>query len=435
MTHSSQPQLARPFVGAMQAHSSSPSSKIVKVLCQTKYGSLVLVSTHSPHLQQNENDYKQQPPTQVSHKGRLVVVKVSDLQKAPHDSTTAEDPRREASILRALPEHPSVVRLLDAKVVQGGSKLTLTMPYHEGGDLYEWAKNRYEERPHSERLQEEAKFIFRRLLEGVLHLHRHKVCHLDISPENVLLTYDRCLSRPADPGETAKPPSTSGRVVGVRLCDFGAARLMEASPPSSSSSSSFLPIGAPEPHQKIPGKRFYMAPEVWQRRAFHGAPADVWSLGVVLVVLLTGNLPFTCPCPREDRNFRILCRTGKLPGALSRVVPPLAHSLIASLLQPSPADRPNLKSALAHPWLSSPSRIPTPLPTPAAHTAPSVAPRDTYPPPPPPSPPTPTRPDPPLSLSHSHSSPHQAYSSGTSLQQSARRRSGRHSPYQLSPSL
>jgi hypothetical protein len=119
----------------------------------------------------------------------------------------------------------------------------LVMEYLENGSL-------------DEQLQgplpvERAVTLFREIATGLMHAHNRGVLHCDLKPANILLDGDH------------KP----------RLADFGQARLVHE-------------------HAPALGTLFYMAPEQADLRAIPDARWDVYSLGVLLYRMLTGELPY-----------------------------------------------------------------------------------------------------------------------------------------------
>jgi serine/threonine protein kinase len=98
---------------------------------------------------------------------------------------------------------------------------------------------------------ERAVTLFREIATGLMHAHNRGVLHCDLKPANILLDADH------------KP----------RLADFGQARLV---------------------HEREPalGTLFYVAPEQADLRAIPDARWDVYSLGVLLYRMLTGELPY-----------------------------------------------------------------------------------------------------------------------------------------------
>ena len=271
-----------------------------KLLAKTCFGSIILVQMKD---------------------GKFVVVKVSTYN-SEMKKFQSENPINECKILWALgiKKHSNIIELKSMRIVDG--KLKIILPYFPEGDLFDWVKQMYDSYLKKEcainTIHEKIKMLFFQLVKAIDHIHKHGICHLDISLENVLLD-DNCKK--------------------AVLCDFGAARFMEKK--------SFLAI----PHgHKIPGKKGYVAPEIWYHKDFNGVKADVWSLGVVLCILLTGNMPYFIPCIKNDKNMRYLWENGKLPPVLCAFIPSNLQSLVHSMMCINPKDRITTKEILDHPW-------------------------------------------------------------------------------------
>jgi serine/threonine protein kinase len=157
----------------------------------------------------------------------------------------------EAQVLADL-DHPNIAQVLQAGVDPSGSPY-IVIEYVDGEGLLEHC--RQEGLNPLQRLQ-----LFERVLEGVEHAHRRGVIHRDLKPENILVDGD---GRP-------------------RLIDFGIARSAEESRDLSASPDGRGLLGS------IP----WMSPE--QARGEHrhlDTRSDVYSLGVLLFRLLTGEMP------------------------------------------------------------------------------------------------------------------------------------------------
>ena len=96
--------------------------------------------------------------------------------------------------------------------------------------------------------------IIRQILSAVAYLHSKKIAHRDIKPENILFESNDSLN--------------------VKLLDFGNSRK----------------IGANEAMSGVYGTAYYVAPEVLQ--GAYDEKCDIWSIGVILFVLLSGSPPF-----------------------------------------------------------------------------------------------------------------------------------------------
>ncbi|ONM32560.1 Calcium-dependent protein kinase 24 [Zea mays] len=109
--------------------------------------------------------------------GEVVACKSISKRKL-RSSVDIEDVRREAAIMRSLPEHPNVVRLREA--FEDGDTVHLVMEVCEGGELFDRIVSRghYTERA--------AAGVMRTIMEVVLHCHKHGVMHRDLKPENFL---------------------------------------------------------------------------------------------------------------------------------------------------------------------------------------------------------------------------------------------------------
>lgn len=177
--------------------------------------------------------------------GRVVAVKVLH----PHysgDDAFLERFLREAQAAASL-SHPNIVGIYD--IGQDGDSHYLVMEYVEGRSL-------------KELIAEEAPFSLQRALDlavqicaGVGHAHRRGLIHRDVKPGNMLVTDDDHL----------------------KVADFGIARALGAT--------SMTEEGV------VWGTPHYLSPE--QARGEPATPAsDVYSLGVVLYQMLSGQLPF-----------------------------------------------------------------------------------------------------------------------------------------------
>lgn len=146
----------------------------------------------------------------------------------------------------------------------------MILPLCSGGDLYDLLKNS------KKRLSEQQTgSIMNPLVSAVAALHQRGVLHLDLKPENILFTHTGVL----------------------KIADFGFADYIPVSDQSASISSDrgLLHPSETTPFQwncrSIRGTIGYIAPEMLLsdvRSPF----ADIWSMGVILYVILSGVMPF-----------------------------------------------------------------------------------------------------------------------------------------------
>lgn len=160
---------------------------------------------------------------------------------------------RERQFLARL-DHPNIARLLDAGATPDHA-LYLVMEYVDGVPLDRYCRDR--RLTVAERLP-----LLLQVCAGVAHAHRSLIVHCDIKPENILVTSDGA----------------------VKLLDFGIARLLDSS-------------GAVTRFR--PATPAYASPE-----QLGGAPittsSDVYSLGVLAYVILSGKGPYTVGAAQVD---------------------------------------------------------------------------------------------------------------------------------------
>jgi eukaryotic-like serine/threonine-protein kinase len=207
--------------------------------------------------------------------------------------------RHEASLLARL-SHPHIARLLDAGVRENGQPY-LILEYVEGEPIDRYCSAL----PLPARLR-----LFVTMLEAVAHAHAHLVVHRDLKPSNVLVTPEGVL----------------------KLLDFGVASLQAGADAGH----------AATPRALTPG---YAAPEQVSGEPVTTA-ADVYALGVLLHVLVTGQHPFHGHSTTETELMQAsLCEdpapaSGRLTGAADRRrVRGDLDAIIARALSRDPARR------------------------------------------------------------------------------------------------
>ncbi len=219
----------------------------------------------------------------------------------------------EARIARSL-SHPNIVRVHDIGMT--GKIIYISMELVQGKSL----RTILEEVPPGDRLPIQTTLkIMAGLCEALEYAHKYTV-HRDIKPENVMVCHDGT----------------------VKLMDFGISKLMDS--PGLTGTS--MVMGTP----------YYMSPEQLKNSAGVDARADIYSVGVMLYEILTGNMPTGVPKPASK---------------LTREVPPALDPIVAKCVEPDPIDRyqnvSDLQTALAS--LGRVLASPVKKPMPRARTA------------------------------------------------------------------
>jgi len=243
--------------------------------------------------------------------GLHCAVKIIDTKKfALSPGLTPADLREEAAMMMTL-DHPNIIRIKDT--FETDNIIFIVMELVRGGDLFDRIveKGKYKE--------DEARLVMQKVLSAVKYLHSKDIIHRDLKPENILLM---------EPNNDTE----------VKITDFGLAKRTNQ-----------------EGLKTFCGTPQYFAPEVLKRKntvkglGSYGTAADIWSLGVVLFILLSGAFPF------DDDNLLVQIQNAQysLSGAEWTNISDTAKHLVRSMMTLRPDQRLTVDQALDHPWMKN----------------------------------------------------------------------------------
>ncbi|PWN92518.1 kinase-like protein, partial [Acaromyces ingoldii] len=245
--------------------------------------------------------------------GAVVALKVVNLD-TPDDDVS--DIQREVALLSQLreTEQRNVVRYWGCWLK--GAELWIVMDFAEGGSV----RTLMNAGPIQEKY---ACVIVRESLVALAYLHKSGIIHRDIKAANILLT-------------------VTGKVL---LCDFGVA----ASLANSSSAKRTTFVGTP----------YWMAPEVITQGKSYDQGADIWSLGITIYEMVTGNPPLA---DQEQMRVIMLIPKNKPPrlpaeGSFSQPM----RDFVAACLNEEPNERPNAEELQKHKWIKATAKVSTVL--------------------------------------------------------------------------
>lgn len=113
-------------------------------------------------------------------------------------------------------------------------------------------------------------------------------------------------------------------------------------------------VAYPGIKQNKPGKIGYMSPELFGGHSFYGHLSDVWAMGIILFISLTGVPPYQLPAV-SDQRFKLIYEgnLGKLLAAwgMTNIMSPAAKDIISRMLCP-PEKRMNIQQVLQHPFVT-----------------------------------------------------------------------------------
>jgi len=227
---------------------------------------------------------------------------------------------------RKLPGGNFVCRLLN--FYNTGSQYWTVLENCDGGEFFTWFADGGKRMP-----ENLAKTYFHQIALGIHAIHSAGVSHLDLSLENILL-------KGIPDSEVRK---NGGLKHLVKVCDFGVAKTMP--------SPGYLFTGD---RTKRPGKFGYMAPEIFEGKNYDGCVADIWSLGVILLVLLSRSNVFSEPSLHDPAFKHVMKKDGvaSLLRGWKIKIDQSGVDLLSSMLCPANT-RITIDEVLGHKWLAS----------------------------------------------------------------------------------
>lgn len=235
--------------------------------------------------------------------GQQVAVKIM----MPKDTSSRQDIDREITILKRL-KHPHIVQLLDVLYDQPPGCTSLILEVVPNGELFDYVV------AHGRVKESVARKFFYQAATGIDYLHSNNVIHRDLKPENLLLDAES----------------------NIKIADFGFSNIIR------------------------PGKLFstfcgspiYAPPEIILEKQYSGPAVDIWSLGVILFVIVTGSLPWKLERTGRIADIdRLLVGKYNIPHDLQDSISDNCKNLMSRMIQADAALRLPMKDILTHPWL------------------------------------------------------------------------------------
>lgn len=244
--------------------------------------------------------------------GKTFAVKIINKRKVMGNM---DGVTRELEVLQKL-DHPRIVRLKG--FYEDPENYFMVMEFVSGGDLMDFVAAQ------GAVGEEAGREIARQILEAVKYIHSMGISHRDLKPDNILIEQD-------DP-------------VLVKITDFGLAKVQ--------GNGTFM--------KTFCGTLAYVAPEVIENRDVdefedpnkneYSSLVDMWSMGCLVYVILTGHLPFSGST--QNQLYKQICQGSYHEAPLRDFrISDEARDFIDSLLQVLPHKRLTAHKALEHPWI------------------------------------------------------------------------------------
>ena len=268
-----------------------------------------------------------------------VAIKVLDKTKIKNFSDKKRI-EREISILKKL-HHFNIINIYST--IEDKNTIYIIQEFVQGRDLLEYitSKRSLDEK--------EACHIFQQLIFCVEYIHKLNISHRDLKPDNILFTNEKNIklidfglsnfynnnnnnnntinnsNNKSNKNKTKNNKNNKSNIINLY---------------NNNDNSLSTPCGSP----------FYAAPEMLKGENYNGLYIDIWSCGIILYYMLTGNFPFY---DNDGNNISLLYKKiieGRfnIPNYLSLN----AKDLIKKILVTNPKKRIKINGILKHPWFN-----------------------------------------------------------------------------------
>mmetsp|Transcript_23492 Transcript_23492/g.38137 ORF Transcript_23492/g.38137 Transcript_23492/m.38137 type:complete len:398 (+) Transcript_23492:187-1380(+) len=223
---------------------------------------------------------------------------------------------REIKLLQAM-KHSSIVQLVD--MYEDADYMHIVTDLCEGGELFDKI---IEKATNGDTgavcfAEDEAARVIYQILTSVSYMHKRGIVHRDLKPENILF-------------------SNASEDSPIKIIDFGLARQHNVHQGEA-------------PMSTMVGTTYYMAPEVQGKK--YDKSCDLWSVGVIAYVMLSGAPPFN---GANNNEVYAAVRRGRyrFPSSTWSRTSRESRDFICRLMQRDPRKRMPIEQALNHPWMA-----------------------------------------------------------------------------------
>ncbi|OMJ66074.1 hypothetical protein SteCoe_37214 [Stentor coeruleus] len=231
---------------------------------------------------------------------------LKELHKSGLSKDDEQTMLREVTTLSQI-DHPHIMKVFE--LIESATSYNIITELIEGGELLEKITK---EKKLSEKLA--AKFMFE-TMSAIFYCHSKGIVHRDLKPQNLLLT--------------SKGPDAS-----IKVIDFGIADKLNSRGKIT----------------EVIGTPLFMSPEMFDGN--YNEKCDIWSSGVILFMMITGNVPFSgngIAMIKEAIKAAKIDYTRPVWNSVSADV----QDLIKKMLDPNPSKRFSAEQVLNHQWFAS----------------------------------------------------------------------------------
>lgn len=300
------------------------------------YGTVFIATIKKPY-----------PPLQA---GSLVAIKSISTSRIT-SIQEKEKLETEISLMSKL-DHPNIVKLYG--VEKTSSHYFLILEYCNGGDLFQYMKTfkkaskekttsyissttNYEIINYSNIFssEESIRDFASQIASGLFYLHSHQIVHRDLKPHNILISRTKTPQSNSNKHQSNTSNDSSEKIT-LKIADFGFARFLKPSDLATT----------------VCGSPVYMAPEI-QFGSQYSSNVDMWSLGIILYELITGQTPFPRVKTQYELAMELKNKGSKFYSLPSSVkASPELRNLIEKLLTINPNNRMTFSEFMNDPFIN-----------------------------------------------------------------------------------
>jgi len=224
--------------------------------------------------------------------------------------------RTEIAIMK-LSKHPNIIKFIAN--YENSEYIFIVMELVKSGNL-----NQYLEKNKHNINEKMAANMCYQIANALIYLHKYGIIHRDLKPDNILLKITN------SKGDLVKESTE------VILMDFGLSKI----------------LGNSETTKEGYGTIAYIAPEVLMRRPYN-YKVDIWSLGIIIYHILSGEIPFMFKCQNLGVMLLRICKEDIKFSKKFENISSDAIDLIKRCLQKNADKRISIEEVVNHNWFRS----------------------------------------------------------------------------------
>jgi len=215
-------------------------------------------------------------------------------------------------------KHPNIIRFIAN--YENSEYIFIVMEFLKTGTLQKFLENR------KININEKmAANISYQISDALLYLKKYGIIHRDLKPENILIKIIK-----------EDPEDKNLDIIEIKIMDFGLSKI----------------LGNSETTNEGYGTIAFISPEILQRLPYN-YKVDIWSLGVIIYFLLSGEIPFMPKSSKLEEMILYICNKDPTFSKKFDKISKDAIDLIKVCLEKKPGDRISIEEVVNHKWFKN----------------------------------------------------------------------------------